>query len=389
MRYLGFFVPLIILFVGCENNQFSNPFQRSEPLFAPVRDSVSTTPEATTVEIELRTFQAPIELEAVLEPKHSFPMYSLEGGIVKAVYKQLGDYVVEGEVVAELENPRLAYELEVAKARLQEMREREAGADALLASRKAQEKYFKTLYDRMTRNYGDNSESLTADKLSKAELEWEQARSLREQVIAENELLQEGVEAMDSVVQTLQARVDQLVLKAPFSGFLAQYRIQRGDLVRPAFSDTSCLPLAKLVDATQLVVRVQVPADALSCIQKGIPVALEGEDFLERAVVSRIGLSIDPGTQTFPAEVDIENPEKTLRPGHRVQVRTESGCSRQQLAVPLEAVQDRSSAPYLWVLQEGTATAVPVVLGLEADGFVGVSGEGLDVGTEVVLNPGE
>jgi membrane fusion protein (multidrug efflux system) len=147
-------------------------------------------------------------------------------------------------------------------------------------------------------------------------------------------------------------------------------------------------PLARLVDASQLKLRVKVSAAELSRIREGQKVTLvdpttqAGETF--QGEVARLGVAADQVTHTFPVEVVVPTRDGRPRPGQVVRATVFVAAHTNVLAVPEDAVILGKGAAEVFVAVGGKARRVKVTLGARAGESVIATG-GLKDGDEVVV----
>lgn len=368
---------LSLVFGSCEGGLFGKK-ESGASTPAPVGP-----PAVTSMLLQYREMKEPAILPAVVGAERSIRLYALEGGIVRTVYKNLGDYVVEGEVVAELDQPVLVQELRQADLRLQQLKSQKAGATATIARAEAGEKYYKKLYDRLSRTPGQAT-NLQADDIAKAEMNWKQSEADRLLAVAQNTMLDAEIAAAEELVNTLRLRVEGLVVKAPFSGYLSKRMANPGNLFYPALRDTHSFPVAEMVDPASLEIWLRFPTSLAGCLEMGTPLEIKAGAQTKTSSIERIGWVVDTAQQTIQAVARLDNTDKSLRPGQSVEVRTTQSCAWNVLAVPKEAVFQNYSAPYIWIVEESQARQVPVTLGVESEGWVEIAGSKIREGMIVV-----
>ena len=65
-----------------------------------------------------RSFEANIEITGTLEAYQQVKLHAMVGGFIKHIYKDIGDFVPAGGVIAVLENPVLYQQMKMAEAGL-------------------------------------------------------------------------------------------------------------------------------------------------------------------------------------------------------------------------------------------------------------------------------
>ena len=123
---------------------------------------------------------------------------------------------------------------------------------------------------------------------------------------------------MSSDITTLEAFQK---VTAPYDGIITSRRIDVGDLVS-AGSSSNTTPLYSIAQSNMIRVFVDVPQKAAASTTDGIPAYLVSDQFPGRVFwgkVARSAMSVDPKPAPR-TEVDIPNPDLSLRPGMYVQV---------------------------------------------------------------------
>jgi HlyD family secretion protein len=176
----------------------------------------------------------------------------------------------------------------------------------------------------------------------------QQANAAQSQVQTE----QAQVAAQAAALRNAQVAAGDATITAPFSGNVTARNLDPGAYVGPSNS-TAILTIA---DLDHLKVVVNVGEDALPALHAGDRAQIRADAFPGRTfqgVVSRIASGIDATTRTAQVEIDIQNPGHRLQPGMSATARLTAG-SHQALLVPLSALVDAGSTPYVWVVQPGS-----------------------------------
>lgn len=152
------------------------------------------------------------------------------------------------------------------------------------------------------------------------------------------------------------------VLRSPINGFVSARNFDAGDL----FSMSA--PLFTVQQVTPVKLLVGISESEYTKVKKGDSVsltvdALPGETFTGK--VERLYPTIDPATHTFKAEVVVPNTNRVLRPGMYARVRVNFG-SRRSIIVPDQALvkQEGTGTRFIFVLKaDNTVSYLPVTVG--------------------------
>lgn len=160
-----------------------------------------------------------------------------------------------------------------------------------------------------------------------------------------------------------QKNLDNTVVKAPYDGVVSERQVNPGDVVAPG------APLVTIVDPSTMRLEGAVPADQLSQIRVGAPVAFEVTGYPGRAFVgsvSNIYPSADPGTRQVRLFARIPNAGRGLVAGlyanGRVTTTTHDG-----IIVPANAIDLRGLKPTAVRLRGGKTERIEVTLGTRDD----------------------
>jgi RND family efflux transporter MFP subunit len=147
---------------------------------------------------------------------------------------------------------------------------------------------------------------------------------------------------------------------APFDGVVSERQANAGDVVQPG------APLLTVVDPRSLELEASVPAGFAGKIEVGTPVDFRLPGDAERTFsgkIDRINPAVDPSTGQVRIYVTIPNVEQSLLVGLFAQGRVASE-SRDALALPIEAVDLRTTQPSVMRVRNGRLERVPVTTGL-------------------------
>lgn len=175
-------------------------------------------------------------------------------------------------------------------------------------------------------------------------------------------------------------------LQAPMSGIVLDRSANPGQLVGPSSN------LFTVAQLEHLWITVDVYESDLSRVRNNaiatvLPRSLPLESF--RGRVTYPGGVVDTLSRTFRVRVDIENPQRKLRPGMYAQVRIRvpsTDAKRASAVIPELAVQDLGGTPVVFVpgSAAGLFVARPVLLGERLGSGMVVVTSGLHAGERIV-----
>ena len=197
-----------------------------------------------------------------------------------------------------------------------------------------------------------------------------------------------NLQAQKANVQRLQALVGFERVIAPFDGVITARNTDIGDLVQ-ADSNSAGTPLFTEASDDVLRTDVYVPQSEAIGITDGIPAAvtlpeLPGRVF--RATVSRSAVAVADASRSMLTEIDIPNPDHTLRPGLYVNISFKVPRPHPVVTVPDASVIFNSDGLQVATVEDGHAHMRKITI--EHDlGTVAELSEGLDGGEQVIISP--
>jgi len=177
------------------------------------------------------------------------------------------------------------------------------------------------------------------------------------------------------------ARIDleNCFVLAPFGGTVAERFVDTGELVAPGS------PLLQLVQTGALKVRSGVPENQALRVKQGMEARIRVPEagIEQRGFVHWVGVILDSRSRSLPLEVTLSG-DGRLRPGMVCQVALDLGDGRAALAVPLSVVQQAPDHRFVFVAEDGRASARRVTTGARDEERVEVL-EGLEPGDSLVI----
>jgi membrane fusion protein (multidrug efflux system) len=292
---------------------------------------------------------------ATLEAEEETQVVAKVGGVVEQILVEEGDYVVAGQVLAKLDDEKLAVQVERTRANLQNLEEEYRRSEELF-----------------------RGNMISAQEFQKAKYDFERQK-------AEHDLAKLDLEYTS--------------IRSPISGVVAERLIKMGNMVLPnqaTFSVTGMDPLLAVL---------HVPERQLGKLRVGHAASLEvdalaGAEYLGR--IDRISPVVDPATGTVKVTVEVRDRRRSLKPGMFARVNIVHDVHAGALLVPKDAIiaEDRESS--VFVVRDSTAYRQTVQTGyvnsshievlsgvVEGDTVVTIGKGGLKDSTKVELVSGE
>ncbi|MGM0505573.1 MAG: efflux RND transporter periplasmic adaptor subunit [Bacteroidota bacterium] len=187
-------------------------------------------------------------------------------------------------------------------------------------------------------------------------------------------------------MQQAEKQLQDTEIKAPFSGRIEERFVQTGELTAPG------APVVRLVNTDRLHVAAGVPERYSGQITEGAPAELVLRALGTQPITSEVtfaGDLIDPGTRTFPIEVQLSSMEGQVKPEMVVDLRIRRTTLGEAIMVPRTSLIRDEEAIYLFVAgsddENRIAELREVHTGVSSGSLIQIS-SGLERGDEVVIS---
>jgi membrane fusion protein (multidrug efflux system) len=288
-----------------------------------------------TVPAEIREIRDEVEAIGTARANESVVIAAKLTDTVSKVNFEDGQLVEAGDVLAELTNTEQSALLDEAEANLQD-----------------------------ARNQARRLESMAAENLVP---------------LSEVDAARSGLAAAEARFQSIVARLEDRLIRAPFSGVLGFREVSEGTLVTPGSTITT------LDDISVIKLDFSIPEVYLNLVRPGLTLTAESSAFPSRtfsAIVRTIGSRVDENTRAAIVRAHIDNPELILKPGMLLTVHLTT-ATRQALMVPESALMQRSSQAFVFTIEDGLASMRQIRAGVRREGWIEVE-NGLSEAEEVI-----
>jgi RND family efflux transporter MFP subunit len=311
-------------------------------------------------------------------PGNSLPLmeaalFARATGYVSKRLVDIGDVVEAGQLLAEISAPDIDDQLEQAKANLELSRANLVNAQA--NSKLAQQT--------LKREQG----LVRTDSVSAQELETAQATA--ESTAAQVASSLASIHVNEATVKQFADLQSFQKITAPFPGVITARHVETGDLIT---ADSTARELFHLMRTDILRVFVNVPQTFAAGVNIGQSAAVYRREDPEKQYagkVTRTSDALDPNTRTLLTQVDVPNPNNTLRPGMYLQVKFDFNRKIYPLMIPAAALATRTQGQRVAVLDaEQRVHYRDVRLGRDYGAEIQVLA-GLTEGEQVVVHPGD
>ena len=310
---LGF---LIILFAGGGLRAFANAKAAAE-LNQRTQESLIRSVNITYSKPD--KLKTTLVLPASLRGYSESVVFSRSNGYLTAWYKNIGDNVIKGELLAKLEAPEQSQELAQAKASREQVKTR-------LALAKTTQERWEVLREH--------------DSVPQQELE--ERRSTYQQTL--NELAM-----VDANISRLEQLESFRRIVAPFSGVITRRSIDIGDLITPNSKELFALTQ---IDKLRLSVWVpQVYASGIKSNQEA-SVYVNGLSEKFKGKIEHISGALDPVTRSRQIEIVLDNPHRKLIPGAYAEVSLNLVKAIPAQIIPPSALVISKNDPYVVIVDK-------------------------------------
>lgn len=279
-----------------------------------------------------------LEIEAIgnAVANESTEITSRTVNTVTAIHFNEGQMVRKGTVLVEFDSAQARAEL--------------AAADAAVAESRAQ--------------FKRSRELLATQALSQAQLD----------------TLEATLKSNEARLAAAQSKVEDTIIRAPFSGRIGFRRVSLGGLVSPG------TVIATLDDTSTMKLDFTVPQAYLFALQPGLPISAQIAGVPNQAFagkVTTLDSRVDPVTRSIVVRAELPNAKGILKPGMFMTAKISAAAS-QALLVPEGAIVPEQGKSFVFVVKNGVASKREVLLGRRKPGQVQIT-QGLENGEKVIV----
>lgn len=318
------FLALLAVLAGCEK----------EPAKS-ARGSWGGAAKVITVQVEMRPMVDEIQALGTAGANESIEIQPRISSLIERIAFTEGQLVEQGDLLVELENNEIVAGLALARASLSESQ---------------------SLYNR-SKSLA-NTQAISASNL--------------EGLLAQ-------VRVDEAQVEAAKARLDNTVIRAPFSGRVGLRRVSPGSFV------SSSTVITTLDDISKIKLDFSVPETFLTVLSEGMSIAAHSLVYPDQVfvgTVASIDTRLDPVSRAVQVRALIPNADGKLKPGMfmSVDLKRDRG---DVLVAPEQAIVPEGSNQYVFVVSDGVAEKRQVQLGRRIPGFV-VIANGLIAGEAII-----
>ena len=342
-------------------------------------------PEVRTITAKAEDGPVSLTLPGQTEPFDSATIYPRATGYIAERKVDIGSRVNKGDLLVRIAAPDLDQQLAQSVGQLKQVEAAAAQAQAQLDQAKASAqlaavtaKRYSALTERGFETVQNNDNQKTQVNTTQATVETATA----------------GIKVAAANIQAQQATVDRLKalaqfeeVVAPFDGIVTTRGVDTGDLVN---ADTKTgTPLFTVAKDKVLRVAVNIPQQNAVAIHDGLVgdvVLPQMPDKVFSGKIARSSVALQNSARTLNTEVDVANPDGTLRPGAFVTVTFHIPRLKPNVVLPAEALIFNQDGLQVAVVQDDEIHMQPITIYRDFGKSVELR-DGLNGGEMIVLSP--
>ena len=347
-----------------------------------------------TAPVERGSLTIAISANGTVQPEESVNVSPKTAGILKQLLVKEGDAVKQGQVLAYMDDSNLQGQLRqaqgnlaAAEANLQRVsagnREQDTAQakaklqDAQFALRQAEDDWQRNqaLYESgaISKQVSDTALT-TRDRANSQVKQYQEALALSEVGARPEDIdqAQAQVAALQGAMQMIQSNLNDMVIRAPFTGIVGRKFADPGSFVTPttagsAVSSATSSSILSLASTNQIV--AQVAEADIAQIRIGLAATIQvdaypGKTFTGRVTQIATQSDVVQNVTSFQVKTSVPDPQRLLRSGMNVTVAFTAGELNNVLVVPTGAIVQQDNAQGVFVAKDkGGSVFVPIVVG--------------------------
>ncbi|MGA8580797.1 MAG: efflux RND transporter periplasmic adaptor subunit [Bryobacteraceae bacterium] len=358
---------------------------REEVLAAESRASSRSLPVVNAAVVTQSAAQTSLVLPGSIEAVTEAPVLARASGYIRKRLVDIGDRVLAGQVLAQIEAPEIDQQIRQAKAQVDQAASAIQQAQANLVQGQSNLQLAEVTKDRWQKLFDKGVVSRQENDTYRAQWAAQQANV---------DALEKAVAAARSNLGAAQANLERLndlqnyqTVRAPFAGVITVRNVDIGVLV----TEGTTL-LFRIAQTGQLRIYLNVPQADAGSVRAGQKATLVIPDLAGKkfpGVVTRTADALDPSSRTLLVEVQAANSTGLLLPGMYAQVDLAVPRKEPPLIIPGDTLVVRDNATEVAVIaSDGTVHFQRIQLGRDFGDRLEVL-SGLELGQVLAINPSD
>jgi len=378
-------IGLVLLLAGAFVAGYVPLQKRDATVRAEADERARAIPSMEVIRVGRAAGESDIQLPGTMQAITEAPILARADGYLKRRLVDIGDRVITGQVLAEIDAPELDQQIKQVEASVAQAEAASEQAEANLEQGKANRD--------LARLNAERWKSL-ADQGIASKQDSDQYQSQFAAQNANVQALEKAITAQRSNVAAAKANLSRLqeiqgyrLVKAPFDGVVTVRSVDVGALV-----NTGSTLLFRIAQIDKLRTYINVPQMSASSVRTGQPAVLTVANLPGRVFhgnVARTANALDPANRTMLVEVAVPNPDGALFPGSFAEVNLSASRTNLPLVVPASAILFRTDGAQVAVVQPDTTLHLQkIVVGRDYGDRVEIL-QGLDDGATILAAPGD
>lgn len=391
LRSLTLLACVSLAWVGCSPSGGSGKGASGGAAAAPAREAIDGG-KFRMAEVELRRIERALQVTGSLLPMDQTPVAVKVPGRLERMGVDLGSYVKEGAILAQVEGADYELRVKQAEAALAQARARvglslEGDNDQVRVEDSPAVKEARAVLDEARANREriaalSGQGILSASELESANATFKVATSRHDEALEEARIRVAQLQQRRAELEIARKELADTFLRAPFDGAVQERRANIGEYLAVG------APVVVIVRVDPLRLRVEVPERESVRVRAGqvVRVSVDGDTNVYSGEVRRLSPAIVQGSRTLVVEADVPT-RGQLRPGAFARAQIVTLPEARALTVPSEALISFAGIEKVFVMEDGQSVEKRVSTGDRGAGWVEVI-SGVRQGDLVVLTPG-
>jgi len=353
---------------------------------------------AAVAVVERKPIETALMLSGEFRPYQEVDVHAKVAGYIKQIFVDVGDHVKAGQVLAILEVPELNAQVSGARAEIRRYQDAIRRSESETKRAESSHAAYHAAYSRLKQASQSRPGLIAEQELDDSLAKDQETEAQIESARAAMSESQSQLAAAQADLERLTALEAYSHITAPFAGVVTKRYADTGALIQAGTaSETQSMPVVQLAEWSRLRLVVPVPESAVARLQLGsaVQVSVSALNRTFAGHVARFADSLNQETRTMHTEIDVENPDGTLKDGMYAEAKIILERHSAALTVPIQALErNASGATVLIVNSNGSVEQRQVRLGIEGSDRVEVT-SGLEENDRVIIgnrsefHPGE
>lgn len=346
-----------------------------------------TIPRAAIALVRRGTVANTLSIAGEFLPYQEVELHAKVAGYIRKINVDIGDHVRSGQVLAVLEVPELAAQVQGADANIRHSQDEIVRSQNEVARDEAAHAALHAAAKRLKQAAEARPGLVAQQELDDANAKDMAAEAQVEAAKSALSAARQQLDVSKANQMQVSAMSDYSRIVAPFDGVVTWRYSDTGALVQAGTSASNAQPVVKIAQVNVLRLRLPVPESLAATVHEGesadVNVQATGEHFTGK--VTRFTGALDRSTRTEQVEIDVPNQKLHLAPGMFADVVLQVQKHVDALLVPVQAV-DRTANNSSVFLVDKDNRVIPreIRIGLEDPSTIEVV-SGLSEGDRVIV----